>query len=105
MTKKITRKQFLKGAAHLTAGATASWVAGGLPGIIASAQTPAVTGKQNLNILMIVSDQLRHWLDFPDLSVIGAHGIEKLLEEGVGFNNFHALSIAVVSPYLLAPGK
>lgn len=89
MTKKITRKQFLIGAAHLTAGATASWVASGLPGIIASAQAPAVTGKQNLNILIIVSDQLRHWLDFPDLSLIGAHGLEKLLEEGIGFNNFH----------------
>ncbi len=40
-----------------------------------------------LNILLICTDQERSWVDLPSALPLPAH--EKLLAEGIGFENYH----------------
>ena len=40
-----------------------------------------------LNILFICTDQERSWVDIPSALPLPAH--EKLLAEGIGFENYH----------------
>jgi arylsulfatase A-like enzyme len=76
--KGITRKTFLK---YGLAGA----------GSVVAAPfihtTKAATTSDKPNILFICMDQLRSWTSLPEDLPLPAH--EKLLKEGIGFNNYH----------------
>ncbi|RJG06912.1 DUF229 domain-containing protein [Noviherbaspirillum cavernae] len=88
-----TRRQLLAGLAAVGAGA----VTGTLGAMaqspyrapkLASAVSEASRASRRPNILLIMSDQERSWLDLP--KNLGLHAHELLLETGTGFTQHHA---------------
>jgi arylsulfatase len=81
-----SRREFTKGlalgAAALAVGANAN-----PPPTPAPTAVPAAIRRKRPNILLLMSDQERGWLDLPSGLGLSAH--EKLLEHGTGFNNFN----------------
>lgn len=79
----VTRRRFIGtglavGAATLGALANPATVFG----------APRLLRHKRPNILLIVSDQERNWVDLPP--ELGLHAHERLLERGVGFTRFNA---------------
>ena len=85
----MKRRDLLKWAGALSAGSLApslsAGVALGAEQPSAKRAKPARAGK--LNILLIVTDQERAFIDLP--SVVHLPGHERLLASGVSLNNFH----------------
>ena len=72
----MKRRELLKAGAALAAAS-----------IPAFGKAPAVLGRRRPNLLFIVTDQERHWLDFPREVKLPGH--EWLLERGRGFRQHH----------------
>lgn len=72
----MKRREVLKAGAALAAASLPSF-----------AKAPAVLRRPRPNILFVVTDQERHWLDFPREVKLPGH--EWLLERGRGFRNHH----------------
>ncbi|MBL4610559.1 MAG: sulfatase-like hydrolase/transferase [Pseudomonas sp.] len=85
----MKRRDLLKWAGALSAGSLAPSIAAraamGAEQSSAKGAKPARAGK--LNILLIVTDQERAFIDLP--SVVHLPGHERLLASGVSLNNFH----------------
>lgn len=75
MTRREVMKSLALGGAALAAGP------------LAAATAPAAVSRKRPNILLIMSDQERNWIDLP--SGLGLNAHEWLLERGSGFTNFN----------------